>query len=114
VFLLMLVETLIAAILFALPFILHKFVVLFVVAVILLGCAYFTGKISRINPGDDKIAAAFVLPLQIYAAIRLFVSLLIFVVIAIYDFFKSAIAKSSTSSKNPEKQSLPTATETDQ
>ena len=110
VFLLMVVETMIAVVLFSLPFILHKCVVLFIVAVIILGCAYFTGKISRINPGEEKIAVAFILPLQIYAAIRLFVSLLIFIVIAIYDFFKSAVAKSSTSSTRPsEQQSLPPA-----
>jgi hypothetical protein len=106
VFVLMIVETLLAVVLFSLPFFFHKYIVLFIIAVILLGCAFFIGRISRIKPDGEKLAAAFVLPLQIYAAIRLFISLIIFIAIAIYEFFKSAIAHSK-SSKAPEKQELP-------
>ncbi len=99
VFVLMIIETLIAAVLFSLPFILHKWIALFIIAVIVLGCALFTGMTSRINPDDEKMAAAFIMPLQIYAALTLCISLIIFIIIEIYEFFRRAITHTSDDSK---------------
>lgn len=97
---LVVVEVLLAIIVFSLPFFLLKGVVLFLVAVILMGCAFFAGRTLRIDRDKECIPVAYILPLQIYAAIRIFVSLIIFIVLAIYEFFKSAIEH--TSSRKPE------------
>ena len=92
---LILVEVLLGIALFAVPFFIRKWVWLLLVAAILLGCALFTGMTLRSESDKESIPVAFILPLQVYAAIAIFVSMIAFIGIAIYEFFKSAIAHTS-------------------
>lgn len=96
VLVLILVEALLAVVLFVIPFFILKWVVLFLIAVILMGCAFFTARTVRSDSGKEPMPVAFIMPLQIYAAIKIMCSLIVFVGIAIYDFFKSAIAHTSS------------------
>lgn len=94
--LLVFIEILLAMIIFSLPFILHKFIILFFVGVIVFGCALFTAKTAKVKCEGETMPLAYVMPLQLYAVIKIIFSILTFAIVFVYEFFKSAIVNTST------------------
>lgn len=90
---LMIVELVIATFLFLYPMFVHGGFVLYFMSLVLYGCIYFTFVTS-----DDNIPAAYIMPLQLYVAIRLSVDLLIIVVSFLWMFLKDSLSSSSSSS----------------
>ena len=109
------IEISLGAIMFAIPFFIHKGILLFIPATILLGCAFFALMTVKTSHTGSRMTAAYIMPLQIFASIRLIISLILAVVLLVVAIFSSAFSGSSsgTSATTSNQSSSGTSKSTD-
>lgn len=90
------IEILLGAIMFAIPFFIHKGILLFIPATILIGCAFFALMTVKTSHTGSRMTAAYIMPLQIFAFIRLIISLILAIALLIVAIFSSAFSGSSS------------------